>query len=147
MVKNSPIITPMCEDDLDDVVRSGEECFGVANRADFLSCISRSEVYSYFTLKVNSEVVGYYGIMHIAEDGELLTIAVLNKEQHKGYGELMMRSAKLNAELKGSKKIFLEVNEHNDPAIRLYTKMGFKTISKRAGYYGKDDAIIMQLDL
>ena len=147
MVKNNPIITPMCEADLDDVVGIEERCFGSANRADFLSCISRSEVYSYYTLKVGNKVVGYYGIMHIADDGELLTIAVDVDEQHKGYGEIMMRSVITNAGLKGSKKIFLEVNEHNEFAIKLYNKMGFKAISKRTKYYGEDDAIIMQLDL
>ena len=43
-----------------------------------------------------------------------------------------------------NKKIFLEVNEKNTSAYNLYSKMGFKEINRRKGYYnGTDDAIIM----
>ena len=38
----------------------------------------------------------------------------------------------------------LEVNKHNDDAIRLYNKLGFKEISLRDRYYGEDTAIIME---
>ena len=41
-------------------------------------------------------------------------------------------------------RIMLEVNEHNDEAIRLYNKLGFKEISLRDRYYGEDTAIIME---
>ena len=43
-----------------------------------------------------------------------------------------------------NKKIILEVNEKNTSAYNLYSKMGFKEINRRKGYYnGTDDAIIM----
>ena len=41
-------------------------------------------------------------------------------------------------------RIMLEVNENNQEAIKLYTKLGFKEISFRDRYYGEDTAIIME---
>ena len=41
-------------------------------------------------------------------------------------------------------RIMLEVNENNNEAIRLYTRLGFKEISLRDRYYGEDTAIIME---
>ena len=41
-------------------------------------------------------------------------------------------------------RIMLEVNENNNEAIRLYSKLGFKEISLRDRYYGEDTAIIME---
>lgn len=44
-------------------------------------------------------------------------------------------------------KVFLEVNENNSYAIKLYESNQFQKISKRKKYYGEDDAIIMCLKL
>ena len=41
-------------------------------------------------------------------------------------------------------RIMLEVNENNNPAIKLYTKLGFKEISYRERYYDEDTALIME---
>jgi ribosomal protein S18 acetylase RimI-like enzyme len=35
----------------------------------------------------------------------------------------------------GARAVFLEVDEHNDPAIRLYHRAGFSEVSRRANYY------------
>ena len=138
----------MTEESLDDVLKIQKESFGKESRSDFLNCISRSEVYSYFVLvDEKKNVSGYYGTMNISGDGELLTIAVKTEHRGKGYGELMLRSAVLSAALKGSTKMFLEVDETNKPAIGLYAKFGFVPISKREKYYGENAAIIMEYDI
>ena len=41
------------------------------------------------------------------------------------------------------KNITLEVRVTNEAAINLYLKYGFKIVSKRANYYGSDDAYLM----
>ena len=41
-------------------------------------------------------------------------------------------------------RIMLEVNENNNEAIRLYSRLGFTEISLRERYYGEDTAIIME---
>ena len=39
---------------------------------------------------------------------------------------------------------YIVVNENNNEAMRLYSKLGFKEISLRERYYGEDTAIIME---
>jgi ribosomal-protein-alanine N-acetyltransferase len=41
--------------------------------------------------------------------------------------------------------VLLEVAEGNDAAIALYRAAGFGEISRRRGYYGDADALIMRL--
>ncbi len=146
--QTNPQIVQMKDEHLDDVVAIELESFQKESREDFLKCLNRSEVYSYFVLiGEKSEVLGYFGIMNISGEGELLTIAVKSEHRGKGYGAIMLESAILSSSLKGSEKIFLEVNEKNTPARSLYEKFGFVVISKREKYYGEDDAIIMQYNI
>jgi ribosomal-protein-alanine N-acetyltransferase len=35
----------------------------------------------------------------------------------------------------GARAVFLEVDEHNKPAIKLYERAGFREISRRPNYY------------
>lgn len=147
MEKPNVMIRPMEHGDLEKVLEIESQAFNKQSPEDFIRCINRSEVYGYFVLTENGEVVGYYGISSIVEDGELLSIAIRSDKRGRGYASLMMRSSILQAGLKGSKKIFLEVNEKNIIAQNLYKKFGFTAISKREKYYGNDDAIIMQLTL
>ena len=147
MEKPNVKIRPMEHDDLDSVLEIQKQAFNKQSPEDFINCINRTEVYGYFVLEENDVVIGYYGVSSIAEDGELLTIALAKEKRGRGYASLMMRSAILQVGLKGSKKIFLEVNEKNIIALNLYKKFGFTAISRRKKYYGEDDAIIMQLEL
>ena len=147
-MENSNIkLERMEEKHLEEVLKIEKECFNKESRKDFLNCISRSEVYSYFVLVNGDRVVGYYGTMNVADDAELLTIAVTKAERRQGYAETMLRSAELGCRVKGGSALFLEVNEKNTPAIELYKKFGFSVISTRAKYYGEDNAIIMRKNL
>ena len=147
MEKPNVKIRPMEHNDIQKVLEIQKEAFNKQSPEDFINCINRSEVYGYFCLIENDVVIGYYGVSSIADDGELLTIALSSEKRGRGYASLMMRSAILQVGLKGSNKIFLEVNEKNIVAINLYKKFGFTAISRRKKYYGEDDAIIMQLNL
>jgi ribosomal-protein-alanine N-acetyltransferase len=35
----------------------------------------------------------------------------------------------------GVRAVFLEVDEHNTPAIKLYSRAGFREVSRRPNYY------------
>ncbi|GAE77431.1 ribosomal-protein-S18p-alanine acetyltransferase [Cutibacterium acnes JCM 18918] len=49
---------------------------------------------------------------------------------------------------RGCHTMMLEVRRDNDPAISLYRRFGFETISQRPNYYGGGiDALVMSVDL
>ena len=86
----------------------------------------------------------------IADEAELLTIAVNPKHQHKGIGRDLM-SAWMTAALNSAKMAFLEVAADNRAATALYREFGFVTVGRREKYYarqnGHSDALIMQAAL
>ena len=48
----------------------------------------------------------------------------------------------------GTRAVFVEVDEHNAPAVRLYRRAGFRDIGRRAGYYqGGANALVLRRDL
>jgi len=79
-------------------------------------------------------------------DAELLQIAVAINARSCGVGDMLMRAMLDHANEKTLDKLFLEVRKSNEPAITLYKKHGFKTLSHRKDYYTTptEDAIIME---
>ena len=91
------------------------------------------------------KVVGYVGLYHVMEEGNITNLAVLPGYKRIGVGENLMRFLIDKVKDMGIKGITLEVRESNEAAINLYTKLGFDSIGIRKRFYEKpvEDAIIM----
>lgn len=77
---------------------------------------------------------------------ELEIIAVKKENQHQGIATKMVNYFIDNYTKKGD-KIFLEVAENNEKAIKLYEKLGFTIINRRKKYYNGIDAYVMQKEI
>ena len=95
-------------------------------------------VYNYMD---NDKVLGYLEIRLVDGVIDIMNIFVNEENRKQGIATSLMEEMFKNEEYS---RIMLEVNEHNDEAIRLYNKLGFKEISLRDRYYGEDTAIIME---
>ncbi|GGX65138.1 alanine acetyltransferase [Tateyamaria omphalii] len=86
----------------------------------------------------------------IAEEAELLTIAVDPAHQGQGIGTNLMTNWMSEA-ARTCTSAFLEVASDNASAIALYIRQGFGIIATRTGYYqrpdGRADALIMRAGL
>jgi [ribosomal protein S18]-alanine N-acetyltransferase len=87
----------------------------------------------------------------VADEEELLLIAVSPHVRRGGIGRALIKALTDNARQSGRANLFLEVREGN-PAMALYRETGFQPIGRRPGYYkGKDgslhDAVTMSLNL
>ncbi len=93
------------------------------------------------------DVVGFLGYWLIADEVHISTFAVHPEHRMRRIGEKMLLSALATARAKGAALATLEVRESNQPAIRLYRKLGFEAVGRRAGYYrdNGEDAILMTL--
>lgn len=84
----------------------------------------------------------------VADEAELLTIAVLPMARRQGTGKALLQDLLTQAADRGATRIFLEVSAQNDSAIALYEGQGFQTLARRKGYYvafeHKVDALIME---
>jgi ribosomal-protein-alanine N-acetyltransferase len=76
---------------------------------------------------------------------ELENIAVLPQFRSRGLGRELLNDLLAAARQQGAERIFLEVRESNDAAIRLYQATGFQLLSRRHAYYlnPPEDALIM----
>jgi ribosomal-protein-alanine N-acetyltransferase len=96
-------------------------------------------------------VVGFVLSRLAADEAEILVIAVAPAGRSRGLaGRLLRRHLQRLATL-GVSRVFLEVDEGNDTALRLYARAGFQEIGRRAGYYrrpeGEAAALMLRRDL
>ncbi len=89
-------------------------------------------------------IVGFAGIKIILDDAELMNIVVNKTFRHSGIGTLLLNKLLEICEEKNLDSIFLEVNEKNLYAQKLYKNFGFETISIRKNYYNLDSGIVMK---
>jgi [ribosomal protein S18]-alanine N-acetyltransferase len=87
----------------------------------------------------------------VADEEELLLIAVSPQVRRGGIGRALVKALTENARQCGRAHLFLEVRDGN-PAMGFYHEMGFQPLGRRLGYYkSKDgsghDSITMSLKL
>jgi len=78
-----------------------------------------------------------------ADEAELLTLAVTPERRRVGLGKALLKSAIAALAGSGAKQLFLEVEDGNEAALRLYRSLGAVPVGRRARYYehGADAAI------
>lgn len=83
---------------------------------------------------VDGRAVGFTLTRVIADEAELLLIAVSPRIQGRGLGTLLIESTVNTAILRGAMRMHLEVREGNS-AIQLYRRSGFLPVGRRSAYY------------
>lgn len=96
--------------------------------------------------KEYEQVVAFAGIWKAIDIMHLMDIVVSKSHRRKNIASLLMKEI-INITLKNNiNELTLEVSQNNLPAIKLYTKFGFKELGIRKNYYGvNNNAIIMTL--
>jgi ribosomal-protein-alanine N-acetyltransferase len=96
-------------------------------------------------------IAGFALIRTIADEAELLLIAVDPAAQHIGIGAALVEDFVEFAKLHGARRLHLEVRDGNS-AIVLYERAGFSLAGRRRDYYRgpdghKRDALTLALDV
>ncbi|MBR1598003.1 MAG: ribosomal protein S18-alanine N-acetyltransferase [Lachnospiraceae bacterium] len=94
-------------------------------------------------------VIGFGGIMIVADEAELLNIAVTEKYRGMNIASALMDRLIYEAKAKACARMLLEVRHSNEVAQRLYKKKRFDELGVRKNYYDNptEDAIIMERKL
>jgi ribosomal-protein-alanine N-acetyltransferase len=88
-------------------------------------------------------VVGFGGVMLVGDEAHVTNLLVDLEWRRRGIGLELMRALIDEAVAEGARHITLEVRSENDPARRLYARLGLAPVGMRKGYYGDDDALIL----
>jgi [ribosomal protein S18]-alanine N-acetyltransferase len=82
------------------------------------------------------------------DEAEILTFGVVPPCRNKGLGKTLLHTAVERLRASGTKRLFLEVEDGNEAALRLYRSCGAVPVGRRQGYYAHGaDAAIFSLAL
>lgn len=81
--------------------------------------------------------------VRVAEDAEILTIAVAAARRRQGIARKMLLELLRYLQENGAERVFLEVRAADLGAQSLYEQLGFQKIGFRKRYYHDDDAVVM----
>lgn len=85
-------------------------------------------------------------------EAEILSVAVAQARRGRGLARGLLNLHLRRLAGLGATTVFLEVDESNEPARRLYRRAGFREVGRRQGYYqqGRDKpaaALVLRRDL
>ena len=90
-------------------------------------------------------LVGYAGLLVVAGEADVQTVAVDGSRQGAGVGRALVEELLAEAGRRGCTQVMLEVREDNEVARALYASLGFTGVGRRRGYYGPGaDALLMR---
>lgn len=129
-------------DDLDDVMRIMNAAFppsyGEAwTRSQCAGILPMTGV----TLTIAEDrqgAIGFALARHVADEAELLLIAVDPSRQGRGVGQSLLDQFVTDAHANGAHRLHLEVRDGNS-AVALYRAAGFAPAGRRRNYYCGDD--------
>jgi ribosomal-protein-alanine N-acetyltransferase len=105
------------------------------------------EVLCLIGLVKNAEA-GFFIARKASDEAEILTFGVAPEFRKMGLGRAMLDAAMERLRASGAKRLFLEVEESNEAALRLYLSFGGKAVGHRKDYYAPgSDAAILSLAL
>jgi ribosomal-protein-alanine N-acetyltransferase len=87
-----------------------------------------------------------------ADEAEILSIVIDPAHRGRGLSRNMLLTHLGHLAGRGVRKVFLEVEENNQPARRLYEQTGFAVVGRRERYYRQPggehlNALLMRRDL
>lgn len=98
------------------------------------------------------KTVGFIVSRCAADEAEILSVAVARAARGRRLARRLLDLHLRRLAGLGLRTIFLEVDEHNEPARRLYARAGFQEVGRRPGYYTQEKgaptaALVLRRDL
>lgn len=103
-------------------------------------------------LRMGRKTIGFSVSRMGADEAEILSIAVAETYRGRGLSNGLLLTHLGHLAGRGIRTVFLEVEETNQPARRLYERAGFSVVGRRERYYRQSggealDALLMRRDL
>ncbi len=143
------IVRAWQEKDVERIAEMEARCFTDPWTKEMLLDVLKYPLYSSFLVEEGGQVCGYACLIGIPyAEATVANIAVDIPFRGKGVAKMLMDAMHEKAKAIGAEECFLEVRVHNDAAISLYQKYGYKTYGVRAKYYPDgEDAFVMKKKL
>ena len=84
----------------------------------------------------------------VLDEAEVVAVATRPRSRSRGLASTVLGAALHRLRAQGVRRVFLEVEADNAPALALYRRLGFTATGRRPGYYGAGrDAVLMTCEL
>jgi len=118
------------------------------SREEFKSLL-RERQNSAFVARSDGNTIGFVLARRAADEAEILSITVAEAHRRQGIAQGLMHLLFGDFARLGVGAVFLEVGADNEPALRLYARLGFAEVGRRAGYYAESagpamDALVLR---
>ena len=102
--------------------------------------------------RIGRKIIGFAVSRLAADEAEILSIAVAPSHRGRGLSRNLLLTHLGHLAGRGVRTVFLEVEENNQPARRLYDRTGFAVTGRRERYYREPsgeqlNAVLMRRDL
>ncbi|WP_339744548.1 ribosomal protein S18-alanine N-acetyltransferase [uncultured Maricaulis sp.] len=98
-----------------------------------------------FLVRRGDEAVGMALFRVAAGEAEVLTIAIVPAMRGQRVGADLLACGEADALAQGTRRVFLEVSTLNTAAQALYSRVGYREIGRRRGYYADgSDALVLE---
>lgn len=130
-------------DDLDDVIEIMEAAFGSKygeawTRSQCAGILPMAGVSLMLARDENGEAFGFSLARSVADEAELLLLAVVPNRHRQGIGSRLLEEFMDRARAGGAARVHLEVRDGN-AAVEMYRAAGFSPIGCRRNYYHGED--------
>lgn len=103
------------------------------------------------TAGVRREPAGFVLAQIAADEAEILSLGVALKWQRLGLGRRLIEGLVRAAQRAEVRRLFLEVSNDNEAALRLYRSLDFRRVGLRPKYYKREgappvDALVLALE-
>jgi [ribosomal protein S18]-alanine N-acetyltransferase len=93
-------------------------------------------------------MVGFILSRLATDEAEILSVAIAPARRGRGFSWPLLDLHLRRLAGLGARQVFLEVDQHNAPALALYKRAGFYEVGQRPGYYpGGQAALTLRRDL
>ena len=140
------IIRAMNSNDVEALAQIERSCFSDPWSADAFTYELTNPLSCWLVAEDEGEILGYVGSQAVIDEADIMNIAVIPPYRRRGIAKQLLQQLTAELDIKGVKKLSLEVRVSNEAAITLYFMLGFEQVGRRPGYYRKprEDALIMR---
>jgi [ribosomal protein S18]-alanine N-acetyltransferase len=97
---------------------------------------------------IGRTLVGFILSRLVEDEAEILSVAIAPGWRGRGFARPLLDLHLRRLAGLGARTVFLEVDERNAPARRLYRRAGFADVGRRQGYYDSGSAAqVLRRDL
>ena len=141
--QGEPIVAELSDADLDAAADLHSEAFDQPWSGDELGTLLAQRGSFGFVARLPGQPqvppFGFVLARCIADEAEILTITVARRNRKAGVGRLLMDNVLQKLHADRAHSLFLEVDEENQAALRLYKRLRFEEVGRRPAYYQHPD--------